>query len=405
MARNGLYTKRRRDFIETYSELHGPRKHNTVQKIASSVNHATDVRHTPKKLYAYHMSMLQPLVSIISPCYNVASYIERFLDSLCIQTYKNLEIILVNYGLTDNTGNIIGSYIPLLEQQGYKTTYLEQANGGQSSAINNALKLVRGKFLTWPDPDDWLTPDSIEKRVRFLLDNPDVGLVRGTVVRIDSDTETQLGTFASTEGSPYELENLFLDLTFARTWFAPVGYMVNMIFFDRVVAQRNIYVHAKGGQNWQMMLPILSAYPAWQLPDVVCFYLVRSNSHSHEALKSLLSKLSYQIVNEEVLTSTLSKIRDSHDIITRVNTHFKQMRASLISEELNRISSEYDSKLLEIKNSLQENQVNLALIMSLGMHSIPDSFKIMFGKKESTTKTNINTSSIFFTNARIYTPP
>ena len=269
--------------------------------------------------------MSKPLVSVISPCYNVALYIARFLDSLLAQTYKHLELILVNDGSTDITGNIIVSYIPQLEAQGYKVRYIEQENGGQSNAINNALKLVTGKFLTWPDPDDWLTPDAIEKRVEFLQKHPDVGMVRCNIEIIQDSSNTSLGFFEQQINAPFAIENAFERLVFARTWFGAMACMLRMDFFDKVVKNREIYVTQRGGQNWQIMLPMAHAYPFWQIPDVLGYYCVREDSHSHAPI-DFNSILSYNQVCEDVLKNTLSKISCSESIIKRVQAKYALQR-------------------------------------------------------------------------------
>lgn len=265
--------------------------------------------------------MFLPLVSIISPCYNVAPYVARFLDSLIAQTYRNLEIILINDGATDNTGDIIQSYIPRLKEEGYKVIYKEQENGGQSSAINNALKLVTGQFLTWPDPDDWLTPDSIEKRVLFLQNHPDVGLVRCNIEKIDAETGSSLGVFENNIQKAYCIENAFEKLVFVQTWFAPVAYMARSYMFDKAVSNREIYVSKRAGQNWQMMLPITYIYPMWQMPEILGYYCVRQNSHSHSAV-SVRDLIRYSEVSENVLINTLINIKAPQKTINEVHKKY-----------------------------------------------------------------------------------
>jgi glycosyltransferase involved in cell wall biosynthesis len=129
--------------------------------------------------------MREGLVSIISPCYNVEKLLPRLLDSLLVQSYKKLEIILINDGSSDNTWRTINEYVPRLEAQGYLVKVLNQKNEGVASVMNGGLKLFSGEFLTWPDSDDWLTPDSIAERVRVFREYPEVGLVRCNAEMID----------------------------------------------------------------------------------------------------------------------------------------------------------------------------------------------------------------------------
>lgn len=269
--------------------------------------------------------MSQELVSIISPCYNVGPYIGRFLDSLIVQTYKNLEIILVNDGATDNTGEIIKSYIPRLESEGYKVSYIEQENGGQSSAVNNALKRVTGKYLTWPDPDDWLTPDSIEKRVAFLTDHPDVGLVRCNATLINEETDQAICLFEPATQKTEQIKDFFNKLVFSRTWFGAMCCMIRMDFFDSVVPNREIYVEKKAGQNWQMMLPIAQKYPCWQMSEVLAYYLVRKSSHSHEE-KNIQEKIEIENMCERTLTQTLQMMKVSKSLMAEIHADFAKKR-------------------------------------------------------------------------------
>lgn len=115
---------------------------------------------------------MSPLVSIMTPCYNGENYVGRYLDSVLAQTYGNIELAIVDDGSTDNTAAIIKSYIPKFEAKGYRLIYRYKENGGAASAINVAMQVVTGDFIMWFDSDDILLPNSLEKRVDFLLQNP-----------------------------------------------------------------------------------------------------------------------------------------------------------------------------------------------------------------------------------------
>ena len=109
------------------------------------------------------------LVSIITPCYNVEKTIKKYLESILNQTYKNLELIFIDDGSTDETEKIIKEYINEFEQNKIKVKYVYQENAGLGGAINTGLKLVTGGFLCWADPDDFFMPESIEKRLNILI--------------------------------------------------------------------------------------------------------------------------------------------------------------------------------------------------------------------------------------------
>ena len=89
------------------------------------------------------MSQRQPLVSIIVPVYNVEKYLSRCINSIINQTLKNIEIILVNDGSTDNCGKIIDEYA----KQDERIVAIHKENGGQSSARNRGLEIAKGKYV------------------------------------------------------------------------------------------------------------------------------------------------------------------------------------------------------------------------------------------------------------------
>lgn len=98
-------------------------------------------------------------VSIIIPIYNTEKYLEACLDSVKNQTYKNLEIILVDDGSTDNSAKIIDDYA----KKDKHIKVIHQKNAGQSAARNQGLKKVTGSFISFIDADDEIDPNFISK--------------------------------------------------------------------------------------------------------------------------------------------------------------------------------------------------------------------------------------------------
>jgi len=102
-----------------------------------------------------------PLVSIIIPVYNGSRYLNEALSSALNQTYDNIEVIVVNDGSEDNSGEIAQSY-------GSRIRYFEKENGGVSTALNMALQHMRGDYFSWLSHDDVYFHDKIEKQVQKL---------------------------------------------------------------------------------------------------------------------------------------------------------------------------------------------------------------------------------------------
>lgn len=115
--------------------------------------------------------MNKPLITIVIPVYNGANYMREAIDSVLNQTYKNIEIIVVNDGSIDNTEQIAKSY-------GNKIRYFSKKNGGVGSALNLALKEMRGDYFSWLSHDDVYYPAKVKKQIQYLasLNNKDVVL-------------------------------------------------------------------------------------------------------------------------------------------------------------------------------------------------------------------------------------
>lgn len=102
-----------------------------------------------------------PLLSVIVPVYNVETYLSRCIESILAQTYKNLEIILVNDGSTDNSGAICEKFASMDS----RIKLINKMNAGVSSARNAGIKVAKGAYITFVDGDDWIAKDIYEKSV------------------------------------------------------------------------------------------------------------------------------------------------------------------------------------------------------------------------------------------------
>ncbi len=97
----------------------------------------------------------EPLISIIIPVYNVEKYIDRCLDSILNQSYKNLEIILIDDGSPDNCGKICDKYA--IKDKRIKV--IHKTNGGLSDARNKGIEVATGQYIGFVDSDDWIHKD------------------------------------------------------------------------------------------------------------------------------------------------------------------------------------------------------------------------------------------------------
>lgn len=105
-----------------------------------------------------------PLISVIIPVYNVEKYLKRCMDSVLNQTYTNLDIILVDDGSTDQSGELCDGY----QQIDSRVHVIHKKNGGLSDARNTGIETARGEYLTFVDSDDELVLDCIEYLYRLI---------------------------------------------------------------------------------------------------------------------------------------------------------------------------------------------------------------------------------------------
>lgn len=102
--------------------------------------------------------MNAPLISVIIPIYNVEPYLHRCVDSVLAQTYRNIEIILVDDGSPDNCPAICDEYA----EKDSRVKVIHKENGGVSSARNAGLDIAKGDYIGFVDSDDWIEPDMYE---------------------------------------------------------------------------------------------------------------------------------------------------------------------------------------------------------------------------------------------------
>ena len=161
--------------------------------------------------------MKLPLVSIIIPVYNGSNYVREAIDSALGQTYKNIEVVVVNDGSKDDgaTERICLSY-------GNKIRYIQKENGGVSSALNMGIKDMKGEYFSWLSHDDTYEIDKIEKQIRCLNEyEDDICVLLCESKQIDSNSNEIKNALRKNRfpkcgiySSEQVLENLFLHGAF-----------------------------------------------------------------------------------------------------------------------------------------------------------------------------------------------
>lgn len=123
-----------------------------------------------------------PNVSIIVPIYNAEKYLNRCVESLLSQTLRNIEIILVDDGSTDNSGKIANEYF----NSDNRIKFIHKKNGGLSSARNAGLNIAVGEYIGFVDSDDWVKKDMYE-RLYNIASKRSFDIVMSEFYRVTND--------------------------------------------------------------------------------------------------------------------------------------------------------------------------------------------------------------------------
>src|SRR5438128_2730451 len=114
---------------------------------------------------------MQPLVSIVLPTYNRAALLGGAVESCLRQTWKHLELLIVDDGSTDSTGDVAGEWA----RRDSRVRYLKQENGKIPRALNTGFRAASGEFFTWTSDDNLFEPEAIEIMATYLIEHPEVG--------------------------------------------------------------------------------------------------------------------------------------------------------------------------------------------------------------------------------------
>lgn len=151
----------------------------------------------------------QPLVSVIIASYNHEKYIEASIASVAAQTYRNVELLVVDDGSSDGSVELLRGL-----QAKYGFDLRVQQNQGLSRTLNEAIARARGNLIVPFGSDDIMLPQRLEKQVAHMWDKPEVGICAGNIEIIDSNGRVMPGKEQRKRDLPFrrlDFDDLFLD--------------------------------------------------------------------------------------------------------------------------------------------------------------------------------------------------
>lgn len=238
----------------------------------------------------------EPLVSIIIPVYNGANYLSLAIHSALAQTYRNIEIIVVNDGSDDNGGTA-----RIAKLYGDRVRYFEKTNGGVASALNLAIGEARGQFISWLSHDDLYTPDKIERQIARLTEQPepDRSVIYGDYsVFSDSPSDAAAVALPHTDPANFRYFITVQNILHGCTLLLPKSAFDKHGLFDE---------RLKTTQDYDFWFRIAGDFEFVHLPGVV----VKSRSHEEQGTRKmrdvalaegnhLLSRFAENLTDDEI---------------------------------------------------------------------------------------------------------
>ncbi len=226
---------------------------------------------------------MSPLVTVILPVYNRANSVARAISSVLSQTYRSFEIIVVDDGSTDGTGEVLTRFAS-------EITVLQQEHAGPYAARNLALRAARGELVAFIDSDDVWLPERLAKQVP-LFNRPEVGLVFGNA-RIVTPSHATKGTL--------------FGINRPRR-----GRVHELLVWSNFVPTITVMVRRDALGSFEPM-PLAADYLAWfrialryeldYIDDVLAEYTVHAGGISYDLGRSLMARL--QLFTDELERTT-----------------------------------------------------------------------------------------------------
>jgi len=201
-----------------------------------------------------------PRVSVVLPTYNQARYLPDALDGVLGQTWRDLELIVVNDGSTDETARVLDAY-----QRRHSFTVIYQENQKLPRALNAGFRLARGEYLTWTSSDNVMLPRMLEVLVDALDRHPQVGMVYADWEVID-ERGVSLGVVQT--------------LDFDRHLLMRTNY-INACFLYRRVCQDVVGLYdpeCLHAEDWEYWLRISDCFEIMHVPQVLYRYREHGDS-------------------------------------------------------------------------------------------------------------------------------
>lgn len=241
--------------------------------------------------------MEEKLVSVIIPCYNAEKYIEMAVRSIMNQTYKNLEILIIDDCSTDDTFNILKR---LANEDSRIKLEKNEKNSKIVKTLNKLIDKANGVYIARMDADDISAPERIQKQVEFLENNPEYGICGTNAWRIDCNNR-----IIGKSLLPCDSEDINIVNNFFCVFYHPTIMIRAMLYKTNLY--REEYLYAEDLELWHRLLKLTKGK---NLKESLFYYRILNTSASSASKSgSIQRQLTNSLCNQKDF-SELRKIKN-----------------------------------------------------------------------------------------------
>lgn len=305
----------------------------------------------------------EPLVTIITPCYNHQKYLIDYFESIIGQIYNNIELIIFDDASKDKSQDIIKEWLPKLKKRFIRVLYIpREKNIGVVKSCNEGLELADGKYICFFASDDIMLPYKINESVDFLEKNEKYGMVYSNVKLLKKERLCSKPLFKDHMPSG----DIFINLLANKNYIPAPSVCIRKKVFDNVGKfNENI-----GAEDYQMWIKISEKYEVGYIHTPLAIYRLHKKSLSHrkEFKEDILdatfefkkSFLTPEKMNEKVIIQVLK------------NTSINYAKTAFFNNDIEGFIKYYNNYIIIDKDN---NSLNLKLMYFI--IKVPFMYKVL----------------------------
>lgn len=288
------------------------------------------------------------LISVIIPVYNTGNYLKKCLETVINQTYKDIEIILINDGSTDNSLDICKYY------QGKDNRVIVKTvkNNGVSSARNFGLSIAKGEYIMFIDSDDYIELNMIEK-LYLAIENSKVDISMCDIKKVDEENNEIFVAMNNNDRiitNKEFMENIF-DFDYSY------GYPYNKLFKRKVIGKIKFDINAHYMEDFKFICEVIqNSKKIVYLKDKLYSYVQRSTSSLHQKYNE--KWLSRNDIQKELIDKYLSQMNEKSKSLFLFDYIMMILTSYAFLKKENRLTNEIKTQIIKERNKYYKYLIN-----------------------------------------------